>query len=173
MTGQGPDDSAESSSSVTPAEHTDSRGTNRQSSRRSRQRAAREGKERLWRWLRTLIGLWLLTWVLAALFVPPDPTVFLVVLVPLWVISVPVAWYLIYRGGDKRLRASELYTPTVSPTQALSAFVVVTLVLKIGGTVALNVGIGPRPYVADAAVSVVSLAVSYTLVYLTPFGRSD
>lgn len=162
MTGRGPDDSE---GEVRSDDRRD--GTGITSSR------VREGYEQHWRSLRTLVGLLLLGTLLAALFAPPHPGVFLAVLVPSWLLALALAWYLVYRDGYERLRASRLYEPSVSPAQALSAFVVVAVVLKAVGTLALDVGVGPRSYVVDAALSVGALAVAYALVYLGTGRLSD
>ncbi|PSP74883.1 hypothetical protein BRC81_17045 [Halobacteriales archaeon QS_1_68_20] len=132
----------------------------------------REGREHLWRFLRTLVGLFLLSWLLAALFSPPDPFTFLIALVPQWLLAVLLAWFLVYRDGYDRLRASGLYSPSVPAAQALAAFVAVAVVLKVGTTFALDFSLGTRSYAADVGVSALALAVAYALVYVQPFGYS-
>ncbi len=140
----------------------------------SRRPPVREGREHLWRFLRTLVGLLLLSWLLSALFAPPDPFTFLIALVPQWVLAVPLAWYLVYRDGYDRLRASGLYSPRVPAAQALAAFVAVAVVLKVVTTFALNAAVGNRSYAVDVGLSVLALAVAYALVYVgSPGGSSE
>jgi uncharacterized membrane protein len=118
------------------------------------------------------VGLFLLTWLLVSFLSadlgpalsPPTVSVFLIGLVPLWVASVPVAWYLVYRDGYRRLRDSDWYDPNVPAARALSAFVVVSVVLKVALTLLAAVLIGSRPYAADFGVSLIVLGVAYAVV---------
>ncbi|MEF8774286.1 MAG: hypothetical protein V5A23_02150 [Halobacteriales archaeon] len=148
---------------------------------------AREGKEETWLFLRTLVGLLLVGWLLAALFSPPRPLSFLVVVAPLWLLAAVGAWWLHARDGYARLRASPLYAPGLSAARALGIFVLMAAALKFGGTFLLDalvesqsgyVAVAPgetvpsgktavsdRPLFYDLAVSAVALAAASLAVY--------
>lgn len=150
-------------------------------------RGAREGKEETWLFLRTLVGLLLVGWLLAALFSPPQPLSFLVVVAPLWLLAAVGAWWLHARGGFARLRASPLYAPGLSAARALGIFVLLAAALKFGGTLLLDAviesqpgyvtvapgetappgktAVSDRPLSYDLAVSAVALAAAYLAVY--------
>lgn len=124
-------------------------------------------RERLERFLRTLVGLLLVGWLLAALVAPPDPFTFLLYLAPLWVLAVPVAAHLVYRGGYEQLRASGLYDPGLPAATAAALFVGVVVVLKVGLTLAGN-AVLDRDAVGHATgvvLSAIALVAGYLFVY--------
>lgn len=125
----------------------------------------RPGRERAWRFLRTLVGLLLVAWLVAALVAPPDPTAFLAWLVPAWAAAFPAAWYLVYRDGYATLRTSDRYAPGLPAGTALASFVVVALGLKLAATLALNAAVGDRAHLLDVGVSLLALATAAVAVY--------
>lgn len=54
-----------------------------------------------------LLALWALTFVAATIGTPPDPVTQLYVFLPGLVLAVPLAYWLVYRGGLNRMRDSE------------------------------------------------------------------
>lgn len=125
----------------------------------------RPGRERAWRFLRTLVGLLLVAWLVAALLAPPDPMAFLAWLVPTWAASFPAAWYLVYRDGYAVLRASDRYAPGLPAGTALASFVLSALALKLVATLALDATVGDRAHLLDVGVSLIALAAAAVAVY--------
>lgn len=158
-------------------------------------RPARPGREGAWEFVRTLLGLWLLAWLLAALFSPPHPLPFLVATALLWVLATVAAWWLVAGDGFARLRASPHYAPGLPAGRTLVLFLAVALAVKLGGTLlvdelvraqpgyvvvpprqAVPVGktaVRDRPYGYDLLVSLVAVGSGYVLVVRGVLGSLD
>jgi hypothetical protein len=125
-------------------------------------------KEAAGRFLRTLLGLFTVSWVVVALVAPPDPFTFLLWLVPSWVLATVVATVLAYGGGYDYLRASDLYDPGVKTSSATGAFVILAVVLKLLFTFAADLVLGAATvgYAEGVAAGVVALVVAYVVVFV-------
>jgi hypothetical protein len=133
-------------------------------------------RERVGQFLRALVGLFTVAWLVVALFSPPDPFTFLVGLVAGWVVAVPVAAWLVFAGGYRTLRASPAYAPRTSASRAAGSFVLLAVALKLLLTGVANVLLGADAvgYGVGAAVSGVALVVAYAAVFLAgTVGRFD
>lgn len=125
-------------------------------------------KEAAGRFLRTLLGLFTVSWVVVALVAPPDPFTFLLWLVPSWVLVTMLAAALAYGGGYDYLRNSDLYDPGVETSSATGAFVILAVALKLLFTFVANLALGASAvgYAEGVAVGVVALVVAYAVVFV-------
>lgn len=124
-------------------------------------------KGRVGRFLRTLVGLLLVAWLLAALFSPPDPSTFLLYLVPGWVLATVGAAWLVYAGGYRTLRESPAYNPRAPASRATAAFVGVAVVLKVVLTAGADLLLGEAAvgHGEGLVVSAMALVVAYVAVF--------
>ena len=124
-------------------------------------------KELFGRFLRALLGLMTVGWVVAALASPPDPFTFLVYLVPAWLLAGAGAAWLVYAGGYDVLRASPAYAPRAPAARATGVFVLLVLLVKIALTFGadLLLGRGAVGYGEGLVTSAVALIVAYVLVF--------
>jgi len=126
-------------------------------------------KQRVGRFLRALLGLFTVAWVVVAAVSPPDPFSFLLGLVPAWVVATGVAAWLVYGGGYRRLRGSRLYAPGAPTSTATGVFVLLAVALKVALTFVANVLLGaPRVGYAEGAVAgVLALMLAYLAVFVS------
>lgn len=124
-------------------------------------------KVRVGRFLRALLGLLTVSWLLAALVAPPDPFTFLLLLVPGWLLAVLGALWLVYAGGYEVLRESAAYTPRAPAARATAAFVVLTLASKLALTFGGNLLFGRATvgYGEGLLTSAMAVVVAYVLVF--------
>jgi len=132
------------------------------------ERSERRRRERVGRAIRTLLGLFFVSFVVAAVLSPPSPLVFTVLLVVGWLVSIPVTFVLVFRGGDARLRASRFYRPGGrAASRAVLLFAVVAVGLKLAGLVlvATLTSAGTPSTGLDAFVSTAALLVGYLVAF--------
>ena len=124
-------------------------------------------KERFGRFLRAVLGLMTVAWVLVALASPPDPFTFLLYLVPAWVLATVGAIWLVYAGGYGTLRRSAAYNPRTSASRATGVFVLLVLALKVALTFGANLllGQGAVGYAEGLLASAVAIVVAYVVVF--------
>lgn len=124
-------------------------------------------RERVERFLRTLVGSLTVAWLAVALFSPPKPFTFLLWLVPAWVIATAGAWWLVFRDGWARLEASPLFDPRTTPSKATLLFVGVAALVKVLGTAGANVLFGQSRvgYGLGVSASVLALVVAYGFAF--------
>lgn len=126
-------------------------------------------REQFGQFLRTVVKLFLLVFVFAALLSPPDPVTFTFVVVPGWIVAIPVAYYLVYRDGYAEMQASDAYRPGPLAGRTAVWFAGTALVLKIVLSLALGAVFTPGRAVG-LFVSLFVLLVSYVLVYQGVYG---
>lgn len=123
-------------------------------------------RRRFGQFLRLVVKLFLIVFTLAALLSPPDPISFTLLLVPGWVLAIPVAYYLIYRGGYAALRASPWYNPGSLAGRTTVWFAGTAFGLKIALTLLYEFAIPLAQTPATGpAISILSLGLAYVLVY--------
>lgn len=125
-------------------------------------------RERVGRFLRTLLGLFTVAWLVVAVLAPPDPLVFLLWLVPAWTLAFVAALALELTGGYRRLRGSRFYAPGVETSTATIVFVLVALVLKVALTLVADLALGATNvgYREGAITGILALVAAYVLVFL-------
>lgn len=123
-------------------------------------------REQVGQFLRTVVKLFLLVFVVAALLSPPEPLAFTLLLVPGWIAAFPAAYYLVYRGGYEEVRASDAYRPGPLAGRTTVWFAGVALGLKVALTAFYEVVL-PLAYTRAESlfVSLVALVAGYVLVY--------
>lgn len=123
-------------------------------------------RDRFGLFLRTLVGLLLVDWMVVAMVAPPDPLTFLVWLVPGWVGVFPVAAYLVYFDGYRKIRESPFYQPgDVRPSRTVVWFVVFVLVAKAAFTAVDRFLFGTQSHAVGVAASIAALVAGYVFVY--------
>lgn len=128
-------------------------------------------RERFGQFLRTVVKLFLLVFVVAALLSPPEPLTFSLILVPGWILAFPAAYYLVYRDGYAAVQASVAYRPGPLAGRTTVWFAAIALGLKIGLTVFYEVAVPLALTRAESLfISVVALLVGYVVVYQGVFG---
>ena len=128
-------------------------------------------RQRFGQFLRTVAKLFLLVFVVAALLSPPEPLAFMLLLVPGWIMSVPAAYYLIYRDGYAAVRTSDAYRPGPLTGRTVVWFTGTALGLKIALMLFYEAVVPLALTRAESFfISVVALVVGYVLVYLGVFG---
>lgn len=125
-------------------------------------------RERVGRFLRTLLGLLTVAWLAVAVVVPPDPYSFMLWLVPAWVLALFAAVAMELAHGYWHLRNSPLYRPGVEASTATVVFVGVTLALKALLTLLADLVFGTAAvgHREGAVAGVLALALSYVLVFV-------
>lgn len=125
-------------------------------------------RARVGRFLRTLVGLLTVAWLVIAVLAPAAPFTFLLWLVPAWVFAMLAAVALELTDGYRRLRNSPFYTPGTEASTATAVFVAVTIVLKLGLTFAADLALGADAvgYEEGLLAGLLALAVAYVLVFL-------
>ena len=123
-------------------------------------------RKRFGQFLRTVVKLFLLVFVLAALLSPPEPLTFTVSIVLGWVLAFPVAYQLIYRDGYAAVYASDLYRPGPLAGRTTVWFAGTALGLKVALTVFYEVAVPLALTRAESLfISIIALVVSYIVVY--------
>lgn len=124
-------------------------------------------RERVGRFLRTLLGFLTLAWLVVAVLAPPNPFTFLLWLVPAWGLALIAAVALELTDGYRRLRTSRFYAPGVEASTATVVFVASTLVLKAGLTLVADLVLGGDAvgYREGVVTGFVALVVAYLLVF--------
>lgn len=125
-------------------------------------------KERFGRFLRAVLGLFTVGWLLAAVVAPPDPFTFLLLLVATWVAGTAAAVWLVYRGGYGTLVDSPLYRPRAPAAWATGGFVALAIALKLAFTFAADLLLGAAAVgLAEGVVAgVLAVAVAYAAVFV-------
>lgn len=125
-------------------------------------------RERVGRFLRTLLGLLTVAWLVVAVLAPPDPAAFMLWLVPSWVLALVAAVTLELTSGYRRLQNARFYAPGVESSTATMVFVVLTLLLKAGLTLLADLAFGGAAvgYREGIAAGILALALSYVLVFV-------
>ena len=128
-------------------------------------------RERFGQFLRTVVKLFLLVFVVAALLSPPEPLAFSLLLVPGWIIAFPAAYYLVYRDGYAAVQASDAYRPGPLAGRTSVWFAAIALGLKIGLMLFYEAVVPLALTRAESLfISLFALVVSYVLVYQGVFG---
>jgi hypothetical protein len=124
-------------------------------------------KERVGRFLRTLLGTLTVASLVVALASPPSPIVFSVLLVPAWLGGMALAAWLVFRDGWDRLAESSLYAPRLRAPTATLLFVGIAVVLKVAGTAGANSLVGEPQvgYGIGLVTSGVALVVAYAFAF--------
>lgn len=123
-------------------------------------------RERFGQFLRTVVKLFLLVFVVAALLSPPEPLAFTLALVPGWLVAFPVAYYLVYRDGYDAVRASDAYRPGPLAGRTTVSFAAIALGLKVGLSLFYDAVVPLAHTRAESLfISLVALVAGYLLVY--------
>lgn len=123
-------------------------------------------RRRFGQFLRTVVKLFLLAFVVAALLSPPEPLAFTLLLVPCWIVAFPLAFYLVYRDGYAAVRASDAYRPGSLAGRTTAWFAAIALGLKIALMLFYEAAVPLALTRAESLfISLVALAAGYLLVY--------
>lgn len=124
-------------------------------------------RQRVGRFLRTLLGLLTVSWFVVAMLAPPYPFTFLLWIIPAWGLALAAALALELGDGYARLRQSRFYNTGGSASSATVVFVVLTVVLKASLTVVADVMFGTAAvgYREGVIASLLALGTSYAVIF--------
>ena len=127
-------------------------------------------RERFGQFLRTVVKLFLLVFVVAALVSPPEPLTFTLLVVPGWIVAIPLAFYLVYRDGYTAVYASDAYRPGPLAGRTTVWFAGTALGLKIAFSVFYEVVPLAHTRAESLFASGLALLIAYLLVYQGALG---
>ena len=123
-------------------------------------------RRRAGQFMETTLRLFLLVFVAAAVVSPPDPLLFVVLLIPGWIAGVVAAFLLVYRTRRRWLADSGFYEPGRLAGRRPSLWFAGTAILAKLAVLALFAvaSIQPGP-LGGIVFGVLALALAYVLVY--------
>ena len=124
------------------------------------------------RFIETVLRLFLVTFVVAAVVSPADPLPFVAIVIGGWILSLPVAYWLVYRGGGTTLARSGLYDPgALADRRLVLWFAATAIIAKLLLLALAAVASTPPGPLGGALLGLLALGVAYGMVYRRGYDR--
>lgn len=132
----------------------------------------RVDRRRAGQFIETLLRLFLVTFVVAAVVSPADVLPFVAIVIGGWLLSLPVAVWLVYRGGRDDLVRSAYYAPgALAGRRLVLWFAATALLAKIAFLALAAVATLPPGPTGGALLGLLALGVAYAMVYRGGYDR--